>query len=119
LLVTNTRSLEDLNRRLAEPVTMNRFRPNIVVDGNLPWEEDQWRTLAVGQGEMRLVKPCARCIMTTVDPETGEASDLREPLRTLAGFRRTDDGVIFGMNGIHTSHSTIRVGDPVTVQQPE
>ncbi|HCW90142.1 MAG TPA: MOSC domain-containing protein [Marinobacter sp.] len=119
LLVTNTRSLKDLNRRLAEPVTMNRFRPNIVVDGNLPWEEDQWRTLAVGQGEMHLVKPCARCIMTTVDPETGEASDLREPLRTLAGFRRTDDGVIFGMNGIHTSHSTIRVGDPVTVQQPE
>jgi uncharacterized protein YcbX len=119
LLVTNTRSLDDLNRRLAEPVTMHRFRPNIVVDGNLPWEEDQWRTLMVGQQEIRLVKPCSRCVMTTVNPESGEASGLREPLRTLAGFRRTEDGVIFGMNGIHANQSTVRVGDPVTVQQPE
>ena len=119
LLVTNTRSLDDLNRRLAESVTMNRFRPNIVVDGKLPWEEDQWRTLMVGSQEVRLVKPCSRCVMTTVNPESGEASGLREPLRTLAGFRRTDDGVIFGMNGIHTNDSIVRVGDPVTVQQPE
>lgn len=116
LLVTNTRSLDDLNRRLDEPVEMRRFRPNIVIDGERPWEEDHWHSLTLDGQTLQLVKPCSRCVMTTVDPDTGIQSTQREPLRTLAGFRRTSEGVIFGMNGVHLGNQPIRVGDPVSVK---
>ncbi|MEX2475182.1 MOSC domain-containing protein [Marinobacter sp.] len=113
LLVTNQASLDELNRRLDNPVEMRRFRPNIVVAGADPWEEDHWRSLQVGDQQLSLVKPCSRCVMTTVDPATGmKAADL-QPLRTLGQYRRTDDGVIFGKNAIHQSPGVISVGDPV------
>lgn len=114
-LVTSTASLEDLNSRLEQPVEMRRFRPNIVVDGAKPWEEDHWETLVVGDVSLSVVKPCSRCILTTVDPDTGVQSPDRQPLRTLASFRRTPDGVIFGVNGLHQGRGTISIGDPVTL----
>lgn len=112
-LVTNLASLEELNSRLPAPVEMRRFRPNIVVEGAEPWQEDDWRQIEIGQQSFRLVKPCSRCVMTTVDPATGVKDEGLQPLRTLGQYRRTVDGVIFGMNAIHQSPGRISVGDPV------
>ena len=94
---------------------MRRFRPNVVVEGAPAWEEDQWRSIQLGEVSVDLVKPCSRCIMTTVDPDTGTRCPNGEPLKTLAGFRRTRDGVMFGVNGVHQSPGTLRVGAPVTL----
>lgn len=113
-LVTNQASLEELNSRLEHPVGMDRFRPNIVVSGAGPWDEDRWTTLVSGDVTLSLVKPCSRCILTTVDPETGVRSPDGQPLKTLATYRRTPDGVIFGANGVHLCEGTLAVGDPVT-----
>ncbi|MFL1404993.1 MOSC domain-containing protein [Marinobacter sp. M1N3S26] len=117
-LVTSQASLDDLNRRMPWDAEMRRFRPNVVVEGAAqPWEEDLWEQVMLGAVPVRLVKPCSRCIMTTVDPDTGERSSDGNPLKTLATFRRTDKGVIFGANGVHLEAGTLRVGDPVTVQK--
>ncbi|MEZ4423632.1 MAG: MOSC domain-containing protein [Gemmatimonadota bacterium] len=115
VLVTTTASLEALNARLPEPLAMTRFRPNLVVDGATAFAEDGWRHIRVGETELALVKPCARCVLTTVDPETGEVHPDGEPLRTLATFRRSDRGVLFGQNAIPRRLGTVRVGDPVEV----
>lgn len=119
LLITNLASLEELNGRLDTPVEMRRFRPNIVVEGATPWAEDHWRGLTVGDSEFDLVKPCSRCVMTTVDPDSGVKDAAVQPLRTLSGYRRTNDGVIFGMNAIHESEGRVRVGDPVKITKTE
>ncbi len=113
LLVTNLSSLEELNSRLDSPVEMIRFRPNIVVEGAGAWQEDHWHELQIADQRFSLVKPCTRCVMTTVDPLTGTKAASLQPLRTLGQYRRTEDGVIFGMNGIHETPGRIRVGDPV------
>lgn len=118
-LITNLASLEELNGRLEQPVTMRRFRPNIVVEGAEPWAEDDWRELQIGERQFRLVKPCSRCIMTTVDPDRGLKDPSSQPLRTLSGYRRTGEGVIFGMNAIHDQPGSIRVGDPVSIIRTE
>lgn len=118
-LVTNTASLEELNGRLDAPVEMRRFRPNIVLEGAQAWEEDAWQQLTIADNRFSIVKPCSRCVMTTVDPDTGRKDDALQPLRTLARYRRTGDGVIFGQNAIHESPGSIRVGDPVTVNKSE
>jgi uncharacterized protein len=112
LLATET-SLAELNRRLPEPITMERFRPNIVVDGQEPFAEDDWRRLRVGELPFRVPKGCDRCAITTVDPDTGATG--REPLRTLATFRRRDGAVWFGVNLIPDAGGRVRVGDPLAV----
>jgi uncharacterized protein YcbX len=95
---------------------MRRFRPNLVVNGQLPYAEDGWRRLRVGEVEFEGVKNCSRCIFTTIDPDTGEKHPDREPLRTLSTYRRRPEGgVFFGQNLIPRSGGVIRVGDPVTV----
>lgn len=104
LLVTTTASLAAVNDALlehaqgaAEPLTTARFRPNLVLTGDEPaWAEDDWRRIRVGDVTFRAVKGCARCVMTTFDPETGERG--HEPTRTLARLRRYDGGVWFGVN---------------------
>ncbi|OEY67387.1 MOSC domain-containing protein [Marinobacter sp. X15-166B] len=114
-LVVNQQSLDDLNRRLDHPVDIRRFRPNIVVSGAPAWDEDEWRELQIGGLAFDLVKPCSRCIMTTVDPDTGINSAGAQPLRTLGQFRRTLDGVIFGMNAVHRGEGSLASGDQVVV----
>lgn len=117
-LVTSQASLDDLNQRMPWFADMRRFRPNVVVEGAAePWEEDSWGDVVLGTVPVRLVKPCSRCIMTTVDPDTGERSSDGNPLKTLATFRRTENGVIFGANGVHLETGVLRVGDPVVVKQ--
>lgn len=115
LLLISTASLDDLNTRLEEPVSMLRFRPNLVVSADRPHAEDHWRRIRVGGVELDVVKPCARCVFTTVDPERGERSESGEPLRSLIGYRRGANGVTFGQNLIPRSGGTIRVGDPVEI----
>ncbi|WP_419834777.1 MOSC domain-containing protein [Endozoicomonas atrinae] len=113
-LLTNEASLVDLNQRLTDTVPMSRFRPNIVVSGQQPYEEDTWSVIKVEDITFRVAKPCSRCVMTTVNPETGEKEG-REPLFTLAQYRRTEMGVIFGQNLIPNQEGIIRVGDKVTI----
>lgn len=104
-------SLADLNRRLAEPLLMNRFRPNIVISGGAPFGEDHVGRLRVGEIVFYAPKACARCTITLVDQATGESG--KEPLRTFATFRKASRGVLFGQNLIHATTGTIRVGDGV------
>ena len=118
-LVTSLASLEELNERLDVPVDMRRFRPNIVVEGSAPWEEDHWRKLAVGGQKFDIVKPSSRCVLTTVDPDTGVKDPGLQPLRTLSGYRRTADGVIFGQNALNESPGVIHVDDSVIVIESE
>ena len=106
-------SLVDLNSRLAEPVGIERFRPNILVDCTAPFAEDGWENVRIGDCRFRVVKPCPRCSVTTVDPDTGERGD--EPLRTLAGYRKREGGVMFGQNLIHEGTGEIHVGDLLEV----
>ena len=113
LLLISEASLEDLNARLESPVPMNRFRPSLVVRGCGPHAEDGWEEVRVGEAVFRVAEPCARCAVTTVDQQTGERG--REPLRTLATYRKADGEVLFGRNLIHTSPGTLGVGDPVGV----
>jgi uncharacterized protein len=110
-LLTSEASLADLNARLESPLPMNRFRPNLVVQGSGAFAEDGWRRVRIGSITLRVVKPCARCVITTVDQRT--ATTGKEPLRTLAHFRRATEGVLFGQNLIHDDRGTLRVGDPV------
>ncbi|WP_339800901.1 MOSC N-terminal beta barrel domain-containing protein [uncultured Marinobacter sp.] len=114
-LVTTTASLNDLNLRLARAVEMRRFRPNIVIEGAEPWAEDGWQQLAIGEARVNLVTPCSRCVMITVDPDTAVRAEDGEPLKTLASFRRTADGVMFGVNAVHQGAGLLRIGDTVRV----
>lgn len=120
LLITGTASLADVNARLrregSAPVTMARFRPNIVLDGLPTFEEDYIKTLRIGAVEIRPVKPCARCTVPGVDPATGEQSPLVPDL--LAAMRGTADGVMFGVNAIvgAGAGNTLQVGDEVDVE---
>jgi uncharacterized protein YcbX len=109
-------SLDDLNRRLAEPVPMQRFRPSVVISGAPAWNEDDWMAMKLGEIECDAVKPCARCVVTTTDQVTGVRHWRQEPLRTLATFRTIPGlGVIFGQNIVPRSTGVLRVGDAVEV----
>jgi uncharacterized protein YcbX len=113
-LLTSEGSLAELVRRGAD-VPMERFRPNIVVGGAPAFAEDGWRRIRIGRLAFRVAKPCARCAITTVDPARGAVAGV-EPLRTLASFRGSEDGVLFGMNLVHEGTGSIAVGDPVEVE---
>jgi uncharacterized protein YcbX len=116
LLLVTQASLDGLNARLPQPVPVLRFRPNLVVSGApAPHAEDAWRRVRVGEVEFDVVKPCSRCVFTTVDPQRGERDPAGEPLRTLSRYRRTEQGVLFGQNLIPRSTGRVRTGDPVEV----
>jgi uncharacterized protein len=120
VLLTSTASLENLNDRLAEvgaaAIDVRRFRPNLVISGAAAWAEDTWQRLRIGDVTYRVAKPCARCVVTTRDADSGEQVDRQEPLRTLATFHRAaNGGIIFGQNLIPEMAGTIRIGDAVEV----
>lgn len=112
-LILSEASLDDLNTRLDAPLPMNRFRPNIVLRGCAPYEEDRFDRLRIGEVAFEGMTLCLRCAITTTDQETGQRS--KEPLRTLATYRRHEDGVAFGRNFNHRGEGTIRQGDPVEI----
>ncbi len=117
LLLICQASLDDLNRKLPEPIGMIRFRPNLVFTGGEPYAEDNWKQFTIGNQNFRSVKPCARCQLTTVDPETGTFG--KEPLRTLSTYRLDGHKILFGMNVIwdarNEAPSFIKIGDPIEV----
>jgi len=113
ILITNEASLEDLNGRAGERVSMSRFRPNIVIKGAAPYAEDTWKRIRVGEVEIDVVKPCSRCAITTVDIQTGKRG--KEPLATLAKHRLYENETWFGQNAVHRSLGSIRIGDSVEV----
>lgn len=106
-------SLDALNAKLTPPVPMPAFRPNLVVAGATPHAEDGWTHLRIGAVEFRVVKPCTRCVFTTVEPDSGQRRADGEPLATLKTYRRSEDGIVFGMNLVALGGGTLRVGDPV------
>jgi uncharacterized protein YcbX len=115
VLVLSRASLGDLNARLPQELPLDRFRPNLVLDGCDPYAEDSLRVLQSGTAVLRVVKPCTRCIITTTDQSTAER-DGEEPLRTLRSYRWSSElrGVTFGQNAIVDSPGTLRVGDAMT-----
>lgn len=120
LLVTTTASLDALNTLIAEgrhaaegPLPMDRFRPNVVIDGTAPWAEDGWRRVRIGEVVFRVPKPCGRCVVTTTDQ--GTAARGKEPLHTLGRHRRIGSSLLFGQNLIPERPGTLNVGDPLSV----
>ncbi|MBU6450171.1 MAG: MOSC domain-containing protein [Cyanobacteria bacterium REEB67] len=114
ILLISEESLTDLNDRLEYPVLMNRFRPNITTAGGAAFAEDEWQEATVGQTKLSFVKPCARCVITTIDQESGTGG--KEPLRTMANFRKrpSDGKILFGQNAIFRGQGKVRIGDRLT-----
>ncbi len=113
ILVASEASIDDLNSRLDSPIPIQRFRPNIVIKGCGPFEEDSWSKLQIGNVVLRAARPCIRCLVTAQDPLTGEALG-PEPLKTLATYRKIEGGVIFGMYYIPEVLGEISVGSTCT-----
>lgn len=109
LLLIGQASLDDLNSRLLMPVPMNRFRPNLVFSGGEPYEEDRLGKFSIHQLQFACVKPCARCVVTTIDQDTALAG--KDPLKTLAGYRSEGHKVLFGQNLLVKGTGSIRLGD--------
>jgi len=112
-LVIGEQSLSDLNNRLENPLPMNRFRPNFVFSGGEPFVEDKWKRIAIGDVEFSVIKPCARCTITTVNQKTGERG--KEPLTTLAKFRNIGGKVLFGQNMVAENRGETNVGAELKV----
>lgn len=113
LLVLAQASLDSLNEKLTIPVGIERFRPSLVISGAEPHEEDRWRRVQIGSVQLAIVKPCARCSTTLVDPSTAEVGV--EPLRTLTQYRKTPKGVMFAQNALITNPGELRAGSTVQV----
>ncbi|MCW9024551.1 MAG: MOSC domain-containing protein [Gammaproteobacteria bacterium] len=108
VLLISQASLDDLNSRLKQPVSMNRFRPNLVVSGCAAYAEDEWKRIKIGEIEYRVVKPCSRCIIPTIDLNTAKPGG--EPLKTLATYRKNGNKVFFGQNVIANGSGIITTG---------
>lgn len=113
-LLLGQASIEDLNQRIQNAaMDVKRFRPNLLIAQSEAYEEDSWQRVKIGQLTFRVVKPCSRCKITTLDPQTGEAG--AEPLKTLASYRRKGNQVYFGENLVHDSIGTLSEGDSLLV----
>ncbi|WP_281631115.1 MOSC domain-containing protein [Flavobacterium luteolum] len=110
-LLIGSKSLDFLNDKLDEKITIKRFRPNIVVSTENPHEEDDFKTFAIGDVQFKNIKPCGRCVMVNNDPENGRLK--KEPLKTLSKYRNVDNSVLFGTNIVSLNSGIIRVGDEV------
>ncbi len=120
LILATRESLDAVNGWIAEgplaqegPLPMRRFRPSVVVSGAPAWAEDGWRRLRIGAATFRVVKSCDRCVLTTIDPDT--AAKGKEPIATLARYRRWDGKTWFAVNLIPDDLGPINVGDEVEV----
>lgn len=113
-LIISENSLAALNDEMRLNLPMSRFRPNLVVSGCLSYAEDSWREITIGGIDFRLPKPCSRCSVPTIDPETAEIG--KEPLITLNRLRKWQNKVYFGQNALHNQCGTLTVGDQVTIK---
>lgn len=115
-LIIGEESLNDLNKRLEEPLPMIRFRTNFVFSGGKPFDDDNWKTIKIGDMVFHSTKSCPRCVITTIDQNTGTKG--KEPLTTLSEFRKTNGKVLFGMNLIAEGNGKIKVGDAIKQLPP-
>lgn len=116
-LIIGESSLADLNSKLETPILMNRLRPNFVFSGGDPFVEDTWGNYKIGEVEIENVKPCGRCILTTVDQELGKKTSA-EPLRTMSTYRKDGNKILFGMLGRVAEgqeEGYVKVGDEIKV----
>lgn len=111
-LIIGQRALDELNKKLDEPVPMNRFRPNFVFTGGEPHEEDRWTNFRIGDNRFIGVKPCSRCILPTINQDTAAMG--KEPLATLSAYRKQNGKVMFGQNLLAVDHGEVREGDAIT-----
>ncbi|AFN74516.1 Fe-S domain protein [Melioribacter roseus P3M-2] len=114
-LIIGEESLNDLNSRLKVKLPMNRFRPNLVFKGGRPFDEDKWESFVLNGIEFRVVKPCARCVITTVDQANARKSE--EPLNTLSLYRKEGNKIFFGQNLLHEGVGLIETDSVITVTQ--
>ena len=112
-LIIGQSSLDLLNSKLKEKIPMNRFRPNFVFTGGKPHAEDTWKKFQIGNAIFEVVKPCSRCVLTTVNQDTGIKG--KEPLATLSTYRNFNNKVLFGQNLICTKYSNINIGNNIKV----
>ena len=115
ILIIGQSSLDDLNSRLSDPLSINRFRPNIVFTGGEAFEEDVMEHFTINNINFYGMKLCARCMITTIDQDSGEAA--KEPLKTLSTYRMRNNNVYFGQNLLHHGKGTISVGDTIEVKR--
>lgn len=108
ILLTTQASLDDLNSRMDEVIPMARFRPNIVVSGCDAFAEDNWKQLKVGDITLRLVKPCSRCVVPSIDIDT--ADRCKQPIKTLMSYRHWDHHIYFGQNVVADGEGVIEIG---------
>ncbi|MEM8526507.1 MAG: MOSC N-terminal beta barrel domain-containing protein [Bacteroidota bacterium] len=110
-LILGESSLSFLNSKLETPVSMNRFRPNIIFDGGVPHIEDKWKSIRIGAAIFEVTKPCARCNLITIDQSTAAIGT--EPLRTLAQYRRSSKKILFGqyLKSVEMEGKIVNVGD--------
>jgi hypothetical protein len=113
VLLISQASLDDLNSRMDEDIPMARFRPNIVVSGCEPFAEDGWKRLKIGDLKLRVVKPCSRCVIPSIDIEKAERGE--EPTRTLLKYRKRENKVYFGQNAIIDGRGEISKGMVIEV----
>ena len=114
-LLVNQASINALNQQLDNQVHVANFRPNLLIAGAMPYEEDEWKVIRIGGVEFEVVKLCTRCILVNVDPETGMPSDNGQPLQTLRQTRQLEQGICFGINMRALNSGQIQVGDALTV----
>ena len=115
-LIIGEESLKLLNSKLEKEIPMHRFRPNLVFTGGEPHDEDKWSKIKIGQNIFYVAKPCARCVVTTIDQST--AAKNKEPLKTLSTYRLEDNKVLFGQNLLQEkSGGVISVGDKIIVEK--
>ncbi len=116
ILIISEGSLLDLNTRLDKPILMNRFRPNIIVEGATAYAEDSWDIIKIGSISLRVIQQCERCIFTTIDPITKKKDINKEPLTTLSKYRKGPrGGITFGVHAVPIDSGTIKVDDEVMV----
>jgi len=115
-LILGTASMETLNNRLEQPLPIDRFRANIIVETKVAHEEDKWKQdFDLGTAKMKVIKPCARCVVTTIDQQTGNKG--KEPLKTLASYRQWRNKIWFGANAIILNEGIINVGDKIALPE--
>ena len=115
-LLTSESSLAALNRELERPIGMERFRPNLVITGALPYAEDRFRHLRIGLSRFEALKPCSRCVIINTDQLTGDRE--KGPLQALSTTHLIDQRAVFGQNLVARDGGVLRVGDTVTVLPP-
>ncbi|MGK9476789.1 MOSC domain-containing protein [Melioribacter sp. OK-6-Me] len=112
-LIIGEESLSDLNSRMKVKIPMNRFRPNFVFKGGAPYDEDKWESFLLNGIKFYVVKPCSRCVITTVDQTNGAKSE--EPLKTLSLYRKEGNKIFFGQNLLHEGTGIVETGSLVTI----